>query len=145
MAIVAEIIGTKGGELVCAGAGATVLEATRLMNEHHVGSVLVVNPEGAIVGIMTERDLLTRVLGQERNPCTTLVQEVMTADVIFCTHATTLDELRELFRSRRIRHVPVKTHEGGVCAMVSIGDVNAWDAQQLAATVSSLTDYITRA
>jgi IMP dehydrogenase len=145
MATVAEIIGTKGGELVCVGAGATVLDATKLMNDHHVGSVLVMNPDGGIAGIMTERDLLTRVLAVERNPCTTLVQEVMTSDVIFCTHATTLDELREVFRSRRIRHVPVKNEGGAVCAMVSIGDLNAWDAQNLAATVSSLTAYITQA
>jgi len=40
MAIVAELIGTKGGGLVCVGGGATVLDATKLMNNHHVGSVL---------------------------------------------------------------------------------------------------------
>jgi CBS domain-containing protein len=97
-----------------------------------------------VAGILTERDLLRRVVAAERDPFTTLVRDVMTRDVVFCTHETTVDELRELFRSRRIRHVPVRAG-AGVCAMVSIGDVNAWDAQQLAATVISLTEYITRA
>lgn len=144
MATVADIVGNKGGEVVCVGAAATILEATKLMNDRHIGSVLVVRQEGTVAGILTERDLLTRVLAAERDPKTTRVQEVMTSEVVYCTPATTLDELRELFRSRRIRHAPVRG-EDGLCAMVSIGDLNAWDAHQLAATVHSLTDYITRA
>jgi CBS domain-containing protein len=144
MATVADIVGTKGCEVVSVGTCATVLDATKIMNERHIGSVLVLDQEGAIAGIMTERDLLSRVLAAERDPTTTLVREVMSREVVFCTHATTLEELRELFRERRIRHVPVRG-EGGVCGMVSIGDLNAWDAQQLAATVSSLTAYITQA
>ena len=143
MGTVAEIVGNKG-EVVTVGQHTTVLDATKVMNDRHIGSVLVVGPDGAVAGILTERDLLRRVLASERDPKTTRVQEVMTREVVFCSPATTIDELRELFRSRRIRHVPVKG-EDGLCAMVSIGDVNAWDAQQLAATVSSLTDYITRA
>jgi CBS domain-containing protein len=144
MATVADIVGNRGGAVVSVGVAATVLEATKVMNERHIGSVLVLGKSGSVAGILTERDLLTRVLATEKDPKTTLVHEVMTADVVFCTPATTIDELRELFRSRRIRHAPVRCEEG-VCSMVSIGDVNAWDASQLAATVSSLTDYITRA
>jgi CBS domain-containing protein len=144
MATVADIVGSKCGEVVCVGAQVSVLEATKVMNERHIGSVLVLGKDGVIAGILTERDLLTRVLSAERDPKTTRVQEVMTCEVVYCTPATTLDELREVFRSRRIRHVPVKGGDG-LCAMVSIGDVNAWDAHQLAATVNSLTDYITRA
>ena len=144
MSTVSEIIGSSGG-VVSVGPGTTVLEATKVMNQRHIGSVLVMGEDGGIVGILTERDLLRRVLAAERDPTTTLVWQVMTRDVVYCARCTPVEELRELFRSRRIRHAPVLDDDGNVCAMVSIGDVNAWDAQMLAATVSSLTAYITQA
>jgi CBS domain-containing protein len=142
MACVSDIIGTR--ELVWVPGTLTVLQAVKLMNRHHIGSVLVEGAGGGVAGILTERDLLTRVLAAERDPKTTLVSEVMTREVCFCTMATGVDEVREMFRSRRIRHLPVQSQDGAVCAMLSIGDVNAWDAQQLAVTVTSLTEYITR-
>lgn len=144
MATVADIIANKLADVVTVDGRSTVLEATKLMNRMHIGSVLVPGEDGSIAGILTERDLLTRIVAAERDPATTLVRDVMTREVVCCDRGTSVEELRELFRSRRIRHLPVRDH-AGVCAMVSIGDINAWDADQLAATVTSLTAYITQA
>jgi hypothetical protein len=52
--------------------------------------------------------------------------------------------VRDLFRERRIRHVPVTDAHGTVSGLVSIGDVNAMESESLAATVTSLEEYITR-
>ena len=132
-------------QLVTIAPSATVLEATKLMNACHIGSVLVRSENGALAGILTERDLLTRVLAAECDPKTTSVGAVMTTGVVTCSPSTSIDELKMTFRERHIRHIPVCAADGQLCGMVSIGDVNAWDHESLEATVNSLTDYITRA
>lgn len=144
MASVADLLNRKGRGVVSIAAGATVLDATRVMNEHRIGSVVVRSPEGGVAGILTERDLLTRVLAAERDPKRTLVRDVMTREVDCCGSGARVDEVRRLFRERRIRHVPVVDGDGKVIGLVSIGDVNAMESEVLAATVVSLEEYITR-
>jgi len=140
---VANILKDKGNRVHTISPQATVLEATRAMNDARVGSI-VVSRGGKIEGILTERDLLTRVLAVEKDPRTTLVREVMTTDVLACMPDTTIDELRVLMHERRIRHVPVKDGGGRLCGLVSIGDLNARRAGELAATVETLEMYIAR-
>lgn len=144
MANVADLLLRKGCRVVTVPAGATVLEATRVMNQYRIGSVVVVDPGGGLAGILTERDLLTRVLGAEKDPKRTVVSEVMTREVVCCGPGSPVEEIRRLFRERRIRHVPVQDGDGAVTGLVSIGDVNAMESEVLAATVSSLEEYITR-
>ena len=67
MATVHDVLQNKGGEsLHTIDANATVLEATRLMNQHKIGAV-VVTEVGRVAGIFTERDVLTRVIYRDRN------------------------------------------------------------------------------
>lgn len=140
---VASILKDKGNSVHTISPDATVLDATRAMNDARVGSIVVAR-RGAIEGILTERDLLTRVLAVEMDPRRTLVREVMTRDVLACTPETSVDELRVLMHERRIRHVPVRDMDGRLCGLVSIGDLNARRAGKLAATVETLEMYITR-
>jgi CBS domain-containing protein len=144
MASVADILKRKGGVVVSVPAEATVLEATRVMNEHRIGSVVVLDTAGRLDGILTERDLLTRVLAAEKDPKRTRVADVMTREVVCCRPGEPVDVVRTLFRERRIRHVPVRGDDGTVKGLVSIGDVNAMESESLASTVSSLEEYITR-
>ena len=144
MTNVADLLQRKGCQVVAVPAGATVLEATRVMNQHRIGSVVGLNQAGELTGILTERDLLVRVLCAERDPKRTLVSDVMTREVVCCAPGSPVEEVRRLFRERRIRHVPVREGDGAVKGLVSIGDVNAMESEALAATVSSLEEYITR-
>ena len=80
---------------------------------------------GRMAGIFTERDVMRRVLGKRLDPASVRVAEVMTNRVICCTPATSIEEARELMRSRRIRHLPILDAEGEVVGVVSIGDLNA--------------------
>lgn len=145
MTTVSDILARKSGKTHCVSPRATVLEATRIMNDARIGSVLVIEGEWRrIVGILTERDLLTRVITAERDPSTTLVSDVMTTDVLFCTPSTTIDDLRSVMREKRIRHVPVREDDGSLVGLVSIGDLNAFESESAACTLASLTDYITR-
>ena len=120
---------------------ATVLEAVNQMNEHKIGALVVM--EGAkVVGIFTERDVLRRVVGDEKNPATTKVAQVMTSKVVCCDPDADLDEVATLMKNRRIRHVPVCNGDGRLLGMVSIGDLNAANTSTQEATIHFLNEYI---
>jgi len=119
----------------------SVLEAARVMNERRIGALVVVDGGGRVKGIFTERDVMSRVVSEERSPEKTLVGDVMTAAVIVASPTTTCDELRALMRERRVRHMPV-IEDGALVGMVSIGDINAAESRAMVETISYLERYI---
>lgn len=143
MMVVADILRRKGAEVYSISPDATVLEATQAMNRHRVGC-LVVTQGGGLRGILTERDLLTRVLAVELDPRETLVRDVMTREIVVCNADASIHDLQVAMHERRIRHVPVKDAAGNVCGLISIGDLNALRTDELAATVETLEMYIAR-
>lgn len=137
---VSELIGLKGAQVVTIAPGASALDAARIMNEHKIGSLVVV--DGArVVGIITERDILTRIVAPEKSPSKTSVRDVMTPTPITCRPETPLEELRGVMQQRRVRHVPV-LDEGRLSGMVSIGDLNAAEAREMTQTIGYLKAYI---
>jgi CBS domain-containing protein len=141
MATVRDILARKGPQVFTIGPQATVLEAAVLMNEHKIGCLLVMNG-GEIAGILTERDLLRKVVAPCRRPDETLVADAMTADVLYCRPHTELEEVQSIMRDYRLRHVPIVDLTGRIHGMVSIGDLNAWQVQEQDATISVLQEYI---
>lgn len=141
MASVADLLRSKRPVLHSVPASLTVLDATRVMNDHKIGAVVVTRDE-RIVGIFTERDVLHRVVAEERPPRAVLVQDVMTSDVMCCFPESSLDEVRGVMKNRRIRHLPVVEQGGKVLGMVSIGDLNAFESSDLEMTIHNLHDYI---
>ena len=120
---------------------ATVLEAVQMMNERSIGS-LIVRHEGGMVGIITERDVLRQVVGKQLVPADVRVADVMTTRVICCTPATSIEEARELMKTRRIRHLPILDAEGEVVGVVSIGDLNAHLTTDQEVTIHYLHEYM---
>ena len=143
MMVVADILRRKGAEVYSISPDATVLEATQAMNKYRVGC-LVVTQGGGLRGILTERDLLSRVLAVELDPRETLVRDVMTREIVVCNADASIHDLQVAMHERRIRHVPVKDAAGNVCGLISIGDLNALRTDELAATVETLEMYIAR-
>jgi CBS domain-containing protein len=142
MPTVQDILNVKGDIVHATGPQATVLEATRKMNQHKLGALIVRSREGQVLGIFTERDVLRRVIGELRDPATTLVEEVMTTEVICCPRHTDIDEASAIMKEKRIRHLPVCDEDGGLVGMVSIGDLNAFHASEQQAQIMFLNDYI---
>ena len=136
-----EILSEKQAEIVSVSPDATVLDATRIMNKHRIGALMVLE-DGNIAGIFTERDVLQRVIGEERDPSAMKVGEVMTRDVVCAPPETELDELSEVMRVKRIRHVPICDEDGQLMGLISIGDVNAMHASHQQATIHYLSEYI---
>jgi CBS domain-containing protein len=118
-----------------------VIDAIQKMNQHKIGAVLVTQ-EGHIVGIFTERDVLRRVVGQDRSATSTTVGEVMTEDVICVPPGTDIDDVSAIMKQRRIRHVPVCDDKGTLHGIVSIGDINAYHASDQEMQIHFLHDYI---
>lgn len=142
MDTVSIIVEKNGGVLFQIDPRASTLEAAQRMNERKIGSLVVIE-HGRLAGIITERDLLTRVMAAQRDPAATRVEQVMTRDVETCTPNTAIREAREIMRERRVRHLPVCEGDR-ILGMVSIGDLNAIVAAQLDGLVSTLEEYITR-
>jgi CBS domain-containing protein len=140
MATVLDLLAIKGTHVFSIGPEATILDTALLMNEHKIGSLVVLNG-GQIVGIITERDILQRVVVTQRHPARTTVREVMTNEVLCCEPSTCLDEVRGVLKHRRVRHLPVV--EGNeLRGLVSIGDLNAYDARDHEVTIHALQEYI---
>ena len=124
MPTVSDVLAVKGNQVHSVSPQTTVLDTIRRMNQHKIGAVLVMH-EGQVAGMFTERDVLRRVIGEERNPATATVAEVMTEDVICCKPETDLDEISSIMKQKKIRHIPVCDDNGKLHGMISIGDVNA--------------------
>jgi CBS domain-containing protein len=141
MATVSDILVVKGSHVLSIGPEATVLDAAVLMNEHKVGS-LVVMSGGQLIGIISERDILTRVVVPRRDAGHTLVQDVMTIEVVCCQPHTQLEEARGVLKNRRIRHLPVVDDAKQLLGLISIGDLNAHEAHDHEFTIHILQEYI---
>ena len=142
MSTLSEILRIKEGDpLRTIPQESSVLDAVQLMNDHSIGAVIVTRA-GKMAGIFTERDVLRRIVGANLDPASVTVAEVMTSRVICCTPATTIDEARTLMKNRRIRHLPVLDAEGDVAGLISIGDLNAFQASHQEVTIHYLHEYL---
>lgn len=107
-------------EPVTAPATMTVSEAARLMREHRVGAIMVVQ-EGALAGIFTERDALIRVLADGRDVQATRLADVMTRNPKTIHPDRSFAEALQMMYGGSFRHVPV-VEEGRPVGMVSARD-----------------------
>ncbi len=131
----------KGNTVHTVLATSTVLDAVRAMNEVRVGSVLVTDGDD-LVGIFTERDVLTRVLDGGIDPATTPVSEVMTSEVVTVGPQLTVEEAMAVVTQERCRHLPVM--EGNkLLGLVSAGDLTRRVAGLQEQHIEHLVKYIT--
>src|SRR5688500_5408115 len=141
MPTVQTVLMGKGPQVHTISSGATVAEAVHKMNDLRIGA-LVVKDGGHVVGIFTERDVLRRVVGEDRTPGKTIVAEVMTTDVVCCRPDHDIDEVAAVMKDRRVRHVPVCDGDNELLGLVSMGDVNACHASNQASHIEFLNEYI---
>jgi CBS domain-containing protein len=99
---------------------ANVAEAVQLMIDNVVGAVAVVDDEGIVAGMFTERDLLEKFVLSGRDPHTTPVRELMSPMVEMATLETTPAEALKVMLERHYRHMPVVDERGKVLGILSI-------------------------
>lgn len=106
-----------------------VLEAARALDNNQVGAI-VVQHEGRVAGIVTDRDLAVRVLGQGLDARDTTLAKVMTVDVVTLTPDASRTEAMRIMQERRIRRIPLVA-EGAVVGVVTLDDLLADEAASL--------------
>ena len=140
MKLVKQLLDMKGHDILSISPDASVLDAIKVMGEKAVGA-LVVLQDGALAGVVTERDYARKVILKGRSSKSTLVSEIMTAKVITTTGDNSVEECMNMMSDRRIRHLPVVDGET-VVGIISIGDlVKAVIADQKA-EIEHLEHYI---
>ncbi|MCC7486054.1 MAG: CBS domain-containing protein [Burkholderiales bacterium] len=107
-------------EVVSAAGATTVREAARLMNQHGVGALMIVE-DGKLTGVFTERDVMTRVVAADKDPRVTRLAEVMTRDPLTVHPDRPFPEALHLMHEHGFRHVPV-VENGRAVGVVSTRD-----------------------
>lgn len=104
------------------GPQASVWEAACVMTRANCGSVLVMEPPDKLLGIVTERDLMTRVLAKALDPQKTRVSDVMTAKPICIAPETKVSDAVLVMLERGFRHLPVKGADARILGVFSARD-----------------------
>jgi len=109
-------------DVITIEAEATVREAVELMNKNEIGCLVVVDGEGKPVGILTERDLLKRVLAKRKDPVRTKVEDVMSKPLITGTPHMDLEAAARLMFEKKIKKLPV-VEDGRLVGLVTLTDM----------------------
>lgn len=118
---VKHLLADKGSDVFFIAPDSPVLSAITAMAERQIGALLVMH-DGALVGIVSERDYARKIVLNGRSSATTLVNEIMSAEPVTVGPGDTVEQCMRLCTERRIRHLPV-LEANKVIGIVSIGDL----------------------
>jgi len=116
-------------------------EAARLMREHHVGSVVVVDEGGkgrVPVGMLTDRDIVVAVVADGVDPRTLTAGEVMSGEPVTVRCGDSAEHALQVMRRRGIRRVPVVSEAGALAGMVTLDDLLEKVAEELSDAVRAI-------
>ena len=135
------ILDAKGSQVFSVKPDTDVYTALQLMADKGIGAVLVMDDDGGILGIMSERDYARKVVLKGKTSVNTPVKEIMTENVIFVESSQPIEECMAIMAGKHIRHLPVL--EGGKLAgIISIGDVVKTLISEQKSLIEQLETYI---
>lgn len=139
---VAAMLKSKSPDIISVAPRDTIASAVALLAKMKIGAVIVCDQKGALVGILSERDIVrglgefgTDVMGHT-------VESLMTANVKTCSLNDTADELMHRMTEGRFRHMPVLDDGGKLIGVISIGDVVKRRINQLLHETEAMREYI---
>ncbi len=138
---VAAVLKRKGNRIVSAAPEDSVAAVTRLLTEHRIGAVLVIDGDGQPVGILSERDVVRAVARDGAGALDRPAADLMTRELITGTPTDTVADMMAVMTQRRIRHVPI-VESGRVVGVISIGDVVKARIDDAELEVESLRGYV---
>lgn len=112
--------------VVIAFRGTALNGAARLMRENHVGCLVVVEElegERIVVGVLTDRDIVTAVVASDIDPGTMRVEDVMTTDLVTAREDDSVIDLLRTMRHKGVRRIPVVGGQGQLVGVVTLDDV----------------------
>jgi CBS domain-containing protein len=104
----------------------TVKDAAKIMNESYIGALVVVSGTGEVVGIVTERDILSDVVAIGKNADEVKISEIMTPNIITITPDKTLEEAADVMTDNKIKKLPV-VDKGRLVGIVTASDLIAYE------------------
>lgn len=141
MGTVSNLLESKGYDVLSVSPESAVHEAIEKMEVISAGTALVTEGE-EVIGIISERDVIRKVVLQGKNIDNVKVQDIMSTNLTTITPETTLDDCLRLITDKRIRHLPV-LRDGKLCGIVSIGDVVKYLIVEKDFKIKNLETYIT--
>jgi CBS domain-containing protein len=130
----------QGRPLLYVEEGMSVFGAAAFMAEKKIGAVPVLAGE-RLVGVFSERDLMTRVVVPERDPHTTLVRDVMTCDLVVAAPADDTEACEAMMAARGCRHLPVVLG-GQLLGFLSLRDLLSSDLEEKSEELAMMTHYV---
>jgi CBS domain-containing protein len=141
MRTVRDLLDAKGHDVWSIEPEASVFDALRLMADKNIGAVMVIDDNGQLVGILSERDYARKVVLKGQTSRETTVASIMTDEVFCVGPEITLEECMTLMTVRRIRHLPVRLDDR-LFGVVSIGDVGKAMMANQEFVIGQLEQYI---
>ncbi len=140
MGAVSNLLDSKGYDVLTVKPDQTVREAVEQMAAISAGTSVVMDG-GNVVGIISERDVIRKILLQGKNIDDVTVKEIMSEELTTITQETSLDKCMKLMTENRIRHLPV-LRDKQLCGIVSIGDVVKYLIVEKDFKIKNLESYI---
>jgi len=141
MKTVRDILRAKGDLVLKIGQSQMVLDALVKMAEADVGALVVVDDQGAPVGLLSERDYARKVILKGASSPQTPVKRIMTDRVAYVEPQQTVEECMALVTEKRCRHLPVM-ESGKLVGLISIGDLVKATISEKEFLITQLTNYI---
>ena len=138
---VSDLFAVKGRDVATISRERSVTDALAMLKERRIGALIVTGLGAPLVGILSERDVVSALAEHGAKALEMSVADLMSCDVITGRTDTTVTKLMEIMTGQRIRHVPV-LEDGQLVGMVSIGDVVKARLDELEADKKELLDYV---
>jgi CBS domain-containing protein len=141
---VARIIAVKGRDVLTVQPHRTMAEVAEILASKGIGAVVVSDGNGAVLGILSERDVVRAVAKGNMDALGDAVSRHMTPKVVTTTEDQSVQSMMETMTSGRFRHVPV-VKDGKLAGIISIGDVVKYRLAEIETEHAALRDYIATA
>jgi len=139
--LIIHVLRNKGGTVHTLAEAATLEEAARELDTRRVGALVVVDGEGDVIGVLSERDVVRQVARRGAEALKERVGAVMSRGVVTADPGETVDEGLSRMTDRRIRHLPV-LENGRLTGIVSIGDLVKHRIEAVEAEARAMQEYI---
>ena len=141
MGAVLNLLDSKGRDVLSVSPDTSVRDAIAKMEAISAGTAVVVDGDN-LVGIIAERDVIRKVVLEDKKLDEVSVQDIMSTELTTVTADTSLDDCMELITNKRIRHLPVLSDDGSLCGIVSIGDIVKYLVHEKDFKIKNLETYI---
>ena len=140
---ISDVLRSKGGGVVTIKPDDTVDHLLALLDEHHIGAIVVSTDGASVEGIVSERDIVRHLHATGTSVLGGPVSAIMTSEVTTGSASDNIADLAGTMTEMRVRHVPILDEDGTLTAIVSIGDIVKHRLSELQSERDALRDYIT--